>query len=45
MGCNYSDFQKPLWEEINFKKFKEKNLNDYFSFLRKSFISDLIDLE
>ncbi|CDW74985.1 UNKNOWN [Stylonychia lemnae] len=42
MGCNFSDVHQLPWESIQFKRFKDSKLNEYFSYIRKTFITDLL---
>lgn len=44
MGCNWSDDYIPPWENLQFKKLSNSKLNEYFTFLQKTFVADLLDL-
>ena len=45
MGCNWSDVFIPPWENLQFKKFGNHKLNEYFIYVHKTFVADLLDLQ
>jgi len=45
MGCNWSDHYVAHWKTIEFKKFTNiPKLNEYFTYIKKTFVTDLLAL-